>query len=207
MPRASERSGGPPGPAITTAALTPDRWDDAVGVFGTRGDPSCCWCEYLRSTGQGFERDPSHNRAELLRLVTEGGFPPGLLAYAGPEPIGWVAVAPRTAYPRVGADAALVALTGDIEDPAVWTVGCFVVRVGHRRKGVGAALLGAAVDFARRGGARVVEGHPVDVAARAGRTSGAELFHGAASSFAKAGFAEVGRTAPSRPVMRLRVTR
>ena len=116
-----------------------------------------------------------------------------------------MAVAPRTAYPRMTGNAALAGLTGDIDDDSVWAVSCFVVRVGHRRKGIGAALLAAAVDFARANGARVVEGHPVDVAARAGRTSGAELYHGAASSFARAGFAEIGRTAPARPVMRLPV--
>ena len=192
-----------PGRPITTAPLTPDRWADAVTVFGTRGDPSWCWCQYPVTTGRSYEESAASNKQALHRQVTEGALAPGLLAYAGEQPVGWVALAPRTAYPRFCANAALTALTGDIADDTVWEVSCFVVRVGHRRKGVGAALLDAAVAFAREHGARVLEGHPVDVAARTGRTSGAELYHGAASTFAKAGFHEVGRTGPTRPVMRL----
>jgi len=190
-------------PQIRTALLTPERWNDAVTVFGTKGDPSWCWCQYPVTTGRAYEQSADDNKDALHRQVTEGTRAPGLLAYAGEQPVGWVAVAPRTAYPRLCANAALAGLTGDITDETVWEVACFVVRVGYRRKGVGATLLDAAVSFAREHGARVLEGHPVDVAAPTGRTSGAELYHGAASTFAKAGFHEVGRTGPTRPVMRL----
>ena len=48
-----------------------------------------------------------------------------------------------------------------------------------------------------------LEGHPVDVAARGGKASSADLYHGTLSTFAAAGFVEVGRTGPGRPVVRL----
>ncbi len=188
--------------------LTPQRWDDVVALFGTRGDPSWCWCQYFRVTGRMSTTThlAQDNRAALHRQVLDGPRPPGLLAYAGAEPVGWVALGPRPAYPRLVASRALATVSGsDIDDEEVWSVTCFVVRVGRRREGVATALLAAAVEFARGQGVRVLEGQPVDVVARAGSVSGAELYHGVASTFTAAGFTEVGRTAPTRPVMRLRL--
>jgi hypothetical protein len=48
-----------------------------------------------------------------------------------------------------------------------------------------------------------VVGHPVDVAARTSRVGASDLYHGAASTFERSGFREVGRTGATRPVMRL----
>jgi GNAT superfamily N-acetyltransferase len=90
----------------------------------------------------------------------------------------------------------------EFADPTVWSVTCFVVRVGHRRAGVARALLDGAVRLARDSGARVVEAYPVDVAAKRS-TSSAELYHGPLSTFLAAGFHEVARPRPSRAVVRL----
>jgi hypothetical protein len=66
-----------------------------------------------------------------------------------------------------------------------------------------AALLDAVV-FARGHGATAIEGHPVDVAAlRATRVSGSVLYTGTMAMFLAAGFSEVARTFPNRPLMRL----
>ncbi len=90
------------------------------------------------------------------------------------------------------------------EDPGVWWATCFAVDSGHRRSGVGSALLKAAVEFAREHGATAVEGHPVEVAAlSAARVAGSAVFTGTMAMFSAAGFTEVARTYPSRPVMRL----
>lgn len=90
------------------------------------------------------------------------------------------------------------------DDAGVWWVTCFAIDSPHRRSGVGSALLEAAVTFARDHGATAVEGHPVDVAAlTATRVSGSALYTGTMAMFVAAGFAEVGRTFRSRPVMRL----
>lgn len=85
-------------------------------------------------------------------------------------------------------------------------VTCFAVDRHYRRSGVGLALLQAAVEFAREHGATVVEGHPVDVVAlKAARVAPSALYTGTKAMFAAAGFAEVARTYPSRPVMRLAI--
>jgi hypothetical protein len=59
------------------------------------------------------------------------------------------------------------------------------------------------VDLAHAHGATAVEGHPVDVAAlSASGVGGSAIFTGTVAMFAAAGFTEVARTSPNRPVMR-----
>jgi GNAT superfamily N-acetyltransferase len=186
---------------------TPDRWDDLVALFGTRGDPSWCWCQYFVTTGDSYRESSDRNRAALHDQVSAAVVPPGLLAYAaGPRSgaaLGWVQVGPRPIFPRVTGSRSLARVVGeDTGDESVWRTTCFVVKVGERRKGVARTLLAGAVDFARQHGARILEAHPVDVAARSSRVGGAELYHGTLSMFLDAGFVEVGRTGGTRPVVR-----
>lgn len=203
MPRETRDDADPPRPDLVVRALTPSRFDDVVDLFGTRGDPSWCWCQYFLTTGNDYTRSTDENR-EALRAQAAGRPRPGLVAYAAGQPVGWVQVGPRPTYPRVCGNRALRQVTGDdIDDPGVWAVTCFVVKVGHRRRGLSAALLEAAVTAARDAGAHTLEGHPVDVEARGGKASSADLYHGTLSTFAAAGFEEIGRTGPGRPVVRL----
>ena len=76
-----------------------------------------------------------------------------------------------------------------------------MVRREHRGAGVANRLLAAAVDHARAHGARVIEGYPIDTDRT--KASSNDLFHGALSSFADAGFTEVARPAPARPIVSL----
>jgi GNAT superfamily N-acetyltransferase len=192
--------------SIEVRPATPDRWGDLVTVFGRRGDdPSWCWCRlFLRSTRCELpEPDaPPDNREALRQEIAEAAVPPGLLAYVDDVPVGWTRVGPRSAFPRVNENTALARVLA--EDAGVWWVTCFAVDSRHRRTGVGSRLLAAAVEFARDHGAIAVEGHPVDVAGlRAAPVGGAAIFTGTVAMFAAAGFTEVARTYPTRPVMRL----
>ncbi|HEY1572610.1 MAG TPA: GNAT family N-acetyltransferase [Pseudonocardiaceae bacterium] len=177
---------------------TADRWDDLAELLGERGDPSRCWCQYYRSDGPYRHDDRVGNRAAMYRQVTTAEAPHGVLAYADDRPIGWCAVAPRGDYPRLvhmrGAQATQ-------DEPGLWSVTCFVVRVGHRRQGVAAELLSAVVDFARRHGGRIVEAYPVDPAVRPTGSSG--LFQGPLPMYLNAGFVEIARPSASRAVVRL----
>jgi GNAT superfamily N-acetyltransferase len=177
--------------------LSKARWPDLVAVFGERGDASRCWCMFFRMPKPAWSATPAAERRELFSGVVAAGPEPGLLAYVGDEPVGWVSVAPRehflahlertrTLRPAPGA--------------GVWSVLCFVVKPGHRRQGVAGALLAAAVDFARARGARAVEGHPIDDARRT--VHAMEAYVGVASMFARAGFTEIDRRG-ARPVYRL----
>jgi GNAT superfamily N-acetyltransferase len=200
---------GPSDGVVRVEPLTAQRWDDAVAVFGARGDPASCWCQFFRLAGQDWRQSTRESNREALhaQVLDADAAAPGLLAYADGEPAGWVAVAPRAGYPRLARHRALAALVGPdtLADPSVWAVTCFVVRVGFRRRGVAAALLEAAVEFAAAHGASAVEGYPVALAPGERRAS-SELYHGTRSTFVAAGFAEVGRTSPARPVMRRALT-
>jgi GNAT superfamily N-acetyltransferase len=90
----------------------------------------------------------------------------------------------------------------ELADATVWAVTCFVVRRPARRRGLAGGLLAGALDLARQGGATMVEGYPIDLAERP-RTSSAELYHGPLQVFLRAGFTEVARPTPGRPVVRL----
>jgi GNAT superfamily N-acetyltransferase len=192
--------------SIEVRPATADRWGDVVTVFGRRGDdPSWCWCRLFlgSTTSQRSELDrPPDNREALRQEIAGAAIPPGLLAYVDDHPVGWTRVGPRSGFPRVSENNALARVLS--EDPGVWWVTCFAVTSRHRRSGVGSTLLKAAVEFARDHGAAAVEGHPVDVAGlRAAQVSGSAIFTGTVAMFSAAGFSEVARTYPTRPVMRL----
>jgi GNAT superfamily N-acetyltransferase len=178
---------------------TEDRWADVVACFGRRGnDPAWCWCQ--RFVGTPSDGD---NRAALRRQVTAAAIPVGLIAFVDEHPVGWTRVTPRSALPGVLSNRALKRLLP--EDSGAWWVTCFVVDAKHRGLGIGHALLNAAVLHARDHGASAVEGQPVDVDKLKSRSvSGSAVFTGTLAMFEAAGFTEIGRTFPSRPVMRLR---
>lgn len=75
---------------------------------------------------------------------------------------------------------------------------CLLTRVGFRRRRVSYALARAAVDFARRRGARALEGYPIT-------TTDVILSEhvGSRSAFAAAGFTEVSHPTLRRVVMRI----
>ena len=184
-------------------------WADAETVFGTRGDPARCWCQFYKVTnsewGQlGGTGCAAQLSAQVRAAQRHDGAPtPGLVAYLDDEPVGWVAVEPRTKYPT--AMRGRVVTGGSTETPddeSVWAIVCFVVRVGYRRRGVAGTLISAAVEHARRLGARVLEGYPVDVLER-GKVSAAALYHGTVTLFEGAGFGVTARPLPGRALMRL----
>jgi GNAT superfamily N-acetyltransferase len=143
---------------------------------------------YERGKGEG-------NRKALRRLVTSGP-PPGVLAYEGGDPVGWCAVAPREEFPRLARSRAM----RPPDDRPAWSVVCLFVAKGHRRRGVSVALLRGAARFAASRGAHLLEGYPVEP--RAGTMPDVFAWTGTAAAFRAAGFAEVARPLPGRPVMR-----
>jgi GNAT superfamily N-acetyltransferase len=192
---------------VRVVPVGPDSWADVEAVFGVRGDQARCWCQFFRMQQAEWRASTSAGNRGALRRQVLSGHPPALLATVGEVPAGWLALGPRTAYPRIMGNTRLARTVAgeDLDDRRVWAVTCFVVRTGFRRKGVASALLQAAPDFARAQGASAIEGHPVDLARRSGTPAAAELYQGVASSFAAAGYAEIARTGPTRPVMRLQL--
>lgn len=185
-------------------------WDDLEAVFGTRGDPSRCWCQRFRMLpGESWASVGAEELAFRLRQQTDCGHSDsdstsGLVAYLEGEPVGWSAIAPRSAHPRLLRNNR-VPWEGRAEDKldeSVWAVTCFVTRAGFRRRGISYALARASIGFAKERGARALEGYPMITEPGKDVVWG-ELHVGSRSIFEAAGFAEVSHPTPRRFVMRV----
>jgi GNAT superfamily N-acetyltransferase len=187
--------------------------EDLRAVFGTRGSGALCQCQrYKLRPKESFRSFPAEERALRLREQTSCGQPQadttsGLVAYLDGEPVGWCAVEPRSAYFGL-ARVYRVPWEGreeDKTDESVWAVTCVFVRAGFRRRGISRALVRAAVDHARRHGARALEGYPM--LTQPGTLNTLDEIHvGSRSIFADAGFSEVSQPTPRRVVMRIDYT-
>ena len=184
-------------------------WEDLRAIFGDRGYPAYCQCQKFKYRNWAEQRGTNvAQRMERLQEQTHCGFPSaattsGLVAYLDGEPVGWCAVEPRTAFARLRRTP--VTWKGRDEDPAddgVWSVVCFATRAGYRRRGVSRALARATVDFARKRGARAIEGYPMLTEPGQDVTWG-ELNVGSRSIFADAGYQEVSHPTLRRVVMRI----
>lgn len=180
---------------LAARPLTKARWSDLERLFGEKGACGGCWCMWWRLTAAEYTaRKGTKNRSAFKKLVAKGP-PPGLVAYAGKTPVGWVAIAPRASLPRLDRSRTLA----PVDDQPVWSVSCFFVTREWRRHGVTIFLLEAATRFAARRGARIVEGYPVETRTEA---PGPFVWTGLPGAFEEAGFTEVARRSKTRPIMR-----
>ena len=92
--------------------------------------------------------------------IVGAGEVPGIVAYAGKEPVGWCAIAPRMATPRLNTSR-VAAPTGPVT-PKDWAITCFYIASAHRRGGMMGPLVDAAVKHARKHGARRVDACPIE---------------------------------------------
>jgi GNAT superfamily N-acetyltransferase len=115
----------------------------------------------------------------------DGNSPPGYLAYLDGLPVGWVGVGVRTETPRLMNSRTIPA----VDDLPVWSIGCFRIRPGYRRRGIATALLRGVVEAARNAGAPGIEAYPIDPAGR--RVDAGFAYVGIASMFDAAGFRRV----------------
>jgi len=187
-------------PTLTFHPLTPARWPDVEKLFGERGACGGCSCMYWRQTRAQFEQRKGAGNRHAFRKLVNAGAEPGVLAYAYGEPVGWCALAPRSQYVKLENSRVLA----PVDERPVWSVVCFFITREWRNRGLSAKLLRAAADFARRRGAKILEGYPVEV--RKGRMPDAFVWTGLPGSFLRAGFREVARRSPVRPIMRRTLT-
>jgi GNAT superfamily N-acetyltransferase len=187
---------------LKVVPLTPEHWSDLEDLFGPKGPCYGCWCNHFRM--------PQKQRMPLLgegaRLLFEErvrkGPPPGVLAFEGDVPVGWLQVGPRAHIPEWNNPrrASTPLADAPAEDEHNWAASCFFVRKGFRGKGVTADLLDGAISFARDSGARLLEAAPMD---HEFKRSSEGLYVGAERVFLRAGFSEVARQKEGRPLMRL----
>ena len=193
---------------LTVVPANQASWADLKAVFGDR-DSGRCNCQRFKTRGWFWEQATDEQRRASLRDQANCDDPEatsttGLVAYLRDVPVGWVAVEPRTEYPRLlGLPTVWKGRPGeDKQDDSVWSVTCFVVRKGYRKRGITYALAAAAVDYAQANGARALEGYAMLTQPGREITWG-ELHVGARQVFAEAGFTEVSRPSVRRAVMRI----
>jgi GNAT superfamily N-acetyltransferase len=197
-----------PAELLTIVPANEASWHDLAAIFGTADYPARCQCQRFKVVGWFWRDTTQEERTVMLRAQTacddsSSEATSGLVAYAGAEPAGWVAVEPRTAYPKLRTSR--IPWTGrdeDNGDDGVWAVTCFTVRKGFRGRGLTYPLARATIDFARQRGARALEAYPMITQPGKEITWG-ELHVGARQVFEDAGFKEVSRPTLRRVVMRI----
>ncbi len=170
-------------------------WTDFEELFGPRGACAGCWCMFWKLRGKAFEEASGSETRQMHKSIVDLGVSTGLLAYLHGEVVGWVAVEPRSSYPKL----AHSRLLKPVDEQPVWSVTCFFVAKRFRRMGIAVALLKAAVDHVRTQGGRIVEGYPVETTESMPATF---VYTGTASAFQQAGFQEVARRSSTRPIFR-----
>jgi GNAT superfamily N-acetyltransferase len=180
--------------------LTQKLWRDFELLFGRNGACGGCWCMYWKLRGKAFSENTGDCARQMQKAVVDSKTVPGLLAYSEGYPVGWIAVEPRSAYPKLAHSRVLK----PVDDQEVWSITCFFVEKKHRRKGITIELLKAAVDYVKSRGGKIVEGYPVDAQSNQADTF---IYTGTASAFKKAGFMEVARNSPTRPIFRYMIAK
>jgi len=183
-------------PEIRIEPVTPARWPDLERLFGERGACGGCWCMFWKLPSADFKHLSGDGTRQMQKSLVEQGVVPGILAYDGETPIGWIAVEPRGEYPRLARSRVLK----PVDDADVWSVTCFFTAKSYRRKGVTVELLREAVKFVTQRGGKIVEGYPVEP--KGDNAPAPFVYTGLPGAFLKAGFKEVARYSPTRPIFR-----
>ncbi|MEE8552511.1 MAG: GNAT family N-acetyltransferase [Desulfobacterales bacterium] len=178
--------------------LTIKEWNDFVTLFGEQGACGGCWCMLWRLTRKQFESQKGEGNKLAMKAIIDSGEVPGILAYHSNKAIGWCAIAPRSSYPALSRSRILQ----PIDDLPCWSVACLFIEKSYRKIGVSTELLRAATEYAKSQGAELVEGYPVEPKSEKDIPP-AFAWTGIPSAFIRAGFKEVHRRSPTRPIMRI----
>jgi len=143
-----------------------------------------------------FKANRSAGNRLAMRALVDGGQQPGVLLYEDGRAVAWCAVAPREEYIRLNASRVLA----PVDEEKVWSVSCFFVDKKARGKGLSVAVLQAAVEFARSKGAKIIEGYPQELKEK---LPPAFVWTGVMPTFERAGFREVARRSPKKPIVRM----
>ena len=172
---------------IDVVPATTEHWPGVDTIFGGPGAHNC-WCMAYRLSGGDPRNKTFDGRRSHLRELTRGDPPPGMLAYVDGEPAGWLGFGPRPDLHRLANSRTIPA----VDDKPVWSIVCFLIRTGYRRRGVARALLAGLIDYARKSGAPGLEAYPVDAAGSRVNTSFGYV--GFTGMFEAAGFERVQLT-------------
>jgi len=180
----------------TFEPLTTDTWPSFEKLFGPKGACAGCWCMTWRLQKSEYEKLKGDGNKKAIKKLASKNEPIGILAFIDDEPAGWCAVAPREKYVRLETSRVLK----PIDDTPVWSVSCFFIAKPFRRQGLSVKLLKATLAYAKKQGAKIVEGYPLEP--KDGKMPDVFAWTGILSSFIAAGFKEEKRNSPARPIVR-----
>jgi GNAT superfamily N-acetyltransferase len=181
---------------ISFQPLSEKNWNHFEKLFGHNGACGGCWCMYWRLHRKEYEVSKGEGNKTQMRQLIRGEVAPGVLMFLGKEAIGWSAVAPRESFPVLENSRVLKR----VDARAVWSVVCFFIAKEYRRHGFTQPFLEYLIHYCRNKGASIIEAYPLEVPSKNYPVVFAHI--GFSSIFKKAGFKEVERRSPTRPIMR-----
>ena len=179
-----------------TYDIAPADWSGFCEVMGEKGGCGGCWCMLWRKSRAEMDAGMGEGNRLAMQFLFEQGKVPGLIARADGAAVGWIQVDERAAFPRLETSRILK----PVDEARVWSISCLLVDKRYRKRGLSRELLQAACLFAAERGARIVEGYPIDTPQR--NYPAVYAWTGFLRTFLDAGFTEVTRRSPTRPIMR-----
>ena len=150
---------------------------------------------YWRIPRKEFQRNYGEGNKRSFKQIVESGNVPGILSYHKQKPVGWCSVAPREDFPVVLRSPTLK----PIDDQPVWSIVCFFVSEPYRKSGLSHLLIKAAIEYAKKHGAHIIEAYPVDVRAKSIEF---ERYVGLTTTYEKEGFREALRRSERKAIVR-----
>ena len=175
---------------VVTLPVTRENWEDFEAFFSSYGILRYCWCMEWRLTKEEKKQNDAADRKAYMRQRIQDNVPVGILAYRDGKPAAWCSVGPRETFRN---------LKGDETIEGVWSITCFFVPKKLRGQGLTRALMDGAKAYARDGGAKYLEGYPVE------RDSPSYSHMGHRDMFERAGFAFVKNAGLRRRVMTIKL--
>ncbi|HEY0502645.1 MAG TPA: GNAT family N-acetyltransferase [Lysobacter sp.] len=190
-------------PAVpATRPIGRDDWPLIEALFGERGACGGCWCMWWRVPmgGRTWEAAKGAPNRAAFRGLVEDGSATGVLAFVDATPVGWCAIGPRAAFPRIDRSKALARAWTD----GTWSLNCLFVPTRWRGRGVARALVAGAVALARANGATEIEAYPTALAPGE-RQAGAFVWTGVPTLYEPLGFRPLGPPGRGRNLYLLRL--
>ena len=151
-----------------------------------------------RLSRKEFESQKGDANKLAMKTIVAAGEVPGLLVFHYSEAIGWCELTPRSTYHALLRSRILQ----PVDDQQCWSIACLFIKKPFRKIGVSTELLLAATVYVKSQSAELMEGYPVEPKVEQ-QIPAAFAWTGISKASISAGFREIVRRSPTRPVMRL----